>query len=78
LVLDNNRIYHAKQVQEFLREQEEQIMVCFLPPYFPQWNPIEHLWKWRKESVIANRFHKDLHAIEQLGNSFLEVHCTSL
>ncbi|WP_111646685.1 MULTISPECIES: transposase [Bacillales] len=52
--------------------------MLFLPPYFPQLNPIEHLWKWRKESVIANRFHKDLHAIEQLGNSFLEVHCTSL
>ncbi|RDE22248.1 integrase [Parageobacillus thermoglucosidasius] len=38
----------------------------------------ERLWKWLKESVIANRFHKDLHAIEQSGNSFLEYidnHC---
>jgi transposase len=72
LVLDNARIHHAKQVQEFLREHEDQIMFFFLPPYSPQLNPIERLWKWLKESVIANRFHKDIYAIEQSVNSFLE------
>ncbi|MFB5166085.1 transposase [Parageobacillus toebii] len=78
LVLDNARIHHAKQVQEFLRKHEEQIMFFFLPPYSPHLNPIERLWKWLKESGIANRFHKDLHAIEQSVKSFLEYidnHC---
>ncbi|MBB5325717.1 transposase [Anoxybacillus tepidamans] len=48
--------------------------MIFLPPYSPQLNPIEHLWKWLKESVIANRFHKDVQAIEQSVNSFLRVY----
>ncbi|WP_172798698.1 transposase [Anoxybacillus sp. B7M1] len=49
------------------------IKSCFsFPSNSPQLNPIERLWKWLKESVIANRFHKDLYAIEQSMNSFLE------
>ncbi|WP_260440997.1 transposase [Parageobacillus thermoglucosidasius] len=46
LVLDNARIHHAKQVQEFLRKHEEPIMFFFLPPYSPHLNAIERLWKW--------------------------------
>ncbi|WP_260440994.1 IS630 family transposase, partial [Parageobacillus thermoglucosidasius] len=38
LVLDNARIHHAKQVQEFLRKHEEPIMFFFLPPYSPHLN----------------------------------------
>ncbi|WP_286887461.1 transposase [Aneurinibacillus sp. UBA3580] len=29
-------------------------MATFLPPYSPDLNPIERIWKWLKEAVIFN------------------------
>ena len=30
----------------------------FLPPYSPNLNPIERLWKWMKERVIYNTYYE--------------------
>lgn len=66
LVLDNARIHHANMVQAFLdREEGTAFHFIFLPPYSPQLNPIERLWKWLKEEVIANVLHKDQNDIAQ-------------
>ncbi|WP_245629446.1 transposase, partial [Geobacillus jurassicus] len=42
----------------------------YLPPCSPQLNPIERLWKWLKDTVIANAFHKDRHEILQAVQRF--------
>lgn len=34
------------------------IALHFLPPYSPNLNPIERLWKWMKERVIYNTYYK--------------------
>ncbi|MED0686211.1 IS630 family transposase [Anoxybacillus ayderensis] len=66
LVLDNARIHHANMVQAFLDSEEGTAFhFIFLPPYSPQLNPIERLWKWLKEEVIANVLHKDQNDIAQ-------------
>lgn len=66
LVLDNARIHHAKMVQAFLDGEEDAAFhFIFFPPYTPQLNPIERLWKWLKDEVIANVFHKDQNDIAQ-------------
>ncbi|WP_369826943.1 transposase [Geobacillus sp. 46C-IIa] len=36
-----------------------------LPPYFPQLNPIERLWKWLKGAAIAHICRKDRNDIMQ-------------
>lgn len=60
LVLDNARIHHANMVQAFLDGEEGSAFhFIFLPPYSPHLNPIERLWKWLKDEVIANVLHKD-------------------
>ncbi|WP_235603660.1 transposase [Parageobacillus toebii] len=41
-------------------------------PYSPQLNPIERLWKWLKDAVIANVFHKDQMDIDQAIARFME------
>ncbi len=56
LVLDNARIHHAKLLKPFLEEHEGQLELMFLPPYSPNLNMIEGLWKWLKNSVINNVF----------------------
>ncbi|WP_412674787.1 transposase [Aneurinibacillus thermoaerophilus] len=44
----------------------------FLPPYSPNLNPIEKLWRWLKDSVISNVFHKNQSEIEQAVQRFLD------
>ena len=63
IILDNARIHHAKLLQPFLKENEEQLQLMYLPPYSPDLNLIEGLWKWLKEKVIYNVFYKTLKSL---------------
>jgi transposase len=52
---DNARYYRNKAVTEYLKTSK--IQLHFLPPYSPNLNPIERLWKWMKERVIYNTYY---------------------
>ncbi|MGG3841545.1 IS630 family transposase [Anoxybacillus kestanbolensis] len=66
LVLDNACIHHANMVQAFLQRGEGGAFhFIFLPPYSPHLNPIERLWKWLTDGVIANVLHEDQNDIAQ-------------
>ena len=43
-----------------VKQHLETSKVClhFLPPYSPNLNPIERLWKWMKERVIYNTYYE--------------------
>jgi len=73
VVLDNARIHHAKVLQPFLKENEDRLQLMFLPPYSPNLNLIEGLWKWLKEKVIYNVFYKTVPEIRKNVNAFLET-----
>ena len=73
VVLDNARIHHAKVLQPFLKENEDRLQLMFLPPYSPNLNLIEGLWKWLKEKVIYNVFYKTVSEIRKNVNAFLET-----
>lgn len=73
IILDNARIHHAKLLQPFLKENEELLQLIYLPPYSPDLNLIEGLWKWLKEKVIYNVFYKTLPEIKKNVNTFLDV-----
>ena len=73
VILDNARIHHAKLLQPFLKENEDYLQLMFLPPYSPNLNLIEGLWKWLKEKVIYNVFYKTVPEIRKNVNAFLEV-----
>lgn len=72
VILDNARIHHAKLLQDFLEDNKGQLQLIFLPPYSPNLNLIEGLWKWLKEKVIYNVFYKSLPEIRKNVNVFLE------
>ena len=36
-----------------------------LPPYSPELNPIEHLWKWVRDNVTHNKFFETIEHLEQ-------------
>lgn len=73
MILDNARIHHAKLLQPFLKENEDCLQLMFLPPYSPNLNLIEGLWKWLKEKVIYNVFYKTVPEIRKNVNAFLET-----
>ena len=42
----------------------ENIKITFLPPYSPQLNPVEHLWKEIREKYFGNHVFKSIDAVE--------------
>jgi transposase len=69
LILDNCRIHHVEQVQEmcdakyvtyFLRHSDDlicifrRIKLLYLPPYSPDFNPIEECFSWIKHHIRRN------------------------
>jgi len=56
IILDHARYYHSKIVNEFIKEHPR-INLKFLPPYSPNLNSIERLWKILKKKVVYNKFY---------------------
>ena len=54
LVLDNYGIHSSRRVQEFLRQHAGQFQLHFLPPYSPDHNKIERLWREVHANVTRN------------------------
>ena len=55
-ILDNDRYYHSQIVKEFLKEHPR-IVLKFMPPYSPNLNIIERLWKILRKKVVYNKFY---------------------
>lgn len=72
LILDNARIHHAKLLEPFLNEMNGRLKLVFLPPYSPQLNIVEGLWKWLKSDVINNVFYHTVAEIRQNVRAFME------
>jgi transposase len=60
LVLDNARYHHAKLIQPWLLAMKHKMELFFLPPYSPDLNAIEMLWKKTRRAVTHNRFFERL------------------
>lgn len=56
LFCDNARYYRNKSVTAFL--ETSRMVMHFLPPYSPNLNPIERVWKWMKERVLYNTYYE--------------------
>jgi len=65
VVLDNAAAHRNNKLTEFLKGSR--IELHYLPPYSPNLNPIERLWKVFRERVLYNRF------FERCGDFFTAV-----
>lgn len=76
LVLDNARYHHAILLKPYLESVKEKLELFFLPPYSPDLNAIEMLWKKTRRNVTHNRYFeylKDLHeALMKYWSNFFE------
>ncbi|SIS66410.1 putative transposase [Salimicrobium flavidum] len=72
MVLDNARIHHAKLLQPFFEVNSHRLELIFLPPYSPEFNLMEGVWKWLKETVIHNVFFRSVQKIVLAVREFLQ------
>jgi transposase len=56
VICDNARYYRSKAVREYLKSSR--IKLVFLPPYAPNLNLIERLWKFFKKKILYNRYYE--------------------
>jgi transposase len=54
--MDGAAYNKAKEVKE--KAKMLKIKLIYLPPYSPNLNPIERLWKFMKKKVSANKFYE--------------------
>ena len=56
VVTDNARYHHATLHQEWRTMNEPGFSLDFLPPYSPDLNPIERVWKLTRRMCLHNRY----------------------
>ena len=70
-MVDGHPIHKAKLVKEFVASTEGRLELCYLPPYSPQLNPDEQVWKNVKERV-AKQFPRDKYDMRKMLREALE------
>jgi transposase len=71
VITDNARYHHAKLHAEWRAEQEPDFVLSYLPPYSPDLNPIERVWKLMRRLCLHNRYFPTLaDVIETVENQF--------
>ncbi|WP_042887736.1 IS630 family transposase [Bacillus cereus] len=64
--------HHAKVLKPFIRENNHRLTLLFLPPYSPNLNMIERIWKVMKENVLANCYHETMDHLMDSIYQFIE------
>jgi len=70
ITLDNAGYYRSKLVNEYLKTSKIKLM--FLPPYSPNLNLIERLWKFMKKKVLYNKYYEKFSSFEDAVNGFFD------
>ena len=68
IISDNAKYYKAKIVYDFL--ETSKIKIISLPPYSPNLNLIERLWKLMKKRVLYNKYYEKFNKFKQAIDSF--------
>lgn len=63
LLLDNARYHHARIHKEWRKERDMRFHCEYLPPYSPDLNPIERVWKLTRRLCIHNRYFSELEEV---------------
>jgi transposase len=71
IILDNARYYYSSVVKNWLKTKGKKIKLHFLPPYSPNLNVIERLWKFFKKKILYNKYYEKFeHFVSSCKNFF--------
>lgn len=71
LICDNARSFKCKAINTYL-ENNKRVKIIYLPPYSPNLNPIERLWKIMRQNVHYNTYHEKFIDFCQSTRSFFD------
>ena len=63
LILDNARYHHATMIQPWLKKNKKRLTLIFFPPYSPDLNNIERVWKMTRRLCTHNRYFSTLNEL---------------
>lgn len=88
IIMDNARWHRAKDLKDFFDKNQKRLMRIFLPPYSPQLNPIERVWRITRRQVTHNRYFESIDDLRialtshfdkwQKPNSALKILCANI
>lgn len=71
VIADNARYYRSKLVAAYI-EKNTRIKLIFLPPYSPNLNLIERLWKFYKEKILYDKYYEKFKEFKLKTKMFFE------
>lgn len=71
LVIDNASYFRSDKVKQKLKNSN--IRIKYLPPYSPNLNPIERLWKYLQKNILYNIFHENPKQFKKELTDFLRT-----
>ena len=74
VISDNAKYHHALLHKSWRQQAEPQFALHFLPPYSPQLNPIERVWKLTRRLRLHNVYFANLQqVVDCVGEQFSEL-----
>lgn len=69
LIWDNAPWHKGKLIREQLKTRLNRFYLLAFPPYAPDTNPVEHIWKWGKDQLANTQFA----SMEELTKTFKKI-----
>ncbi len=78
IIWDNAPWDRSKEVRTYLKQTKHTIKLIAFPPYAPELNPQEHVWKDGRAKINHNNFIEDIDKatdqfIDYLNNTILTI-----
>jgi len=71
VIVDNARWHHAKKLNPWLNKHRDHLILDYLPPYSPELNHIERVWKLTRRLCTHNRYFPQLEELlQRVENQF--------
>jgi transposase len=78
LISDNAQYHRARLHAGWRQQQHAQFALDFLPPYSPELNPIERVWKLTRRLCLHNRYFGFLESVaEAVESQFAQWRCAN-
>lgn len=73
VIADNAKYHHATLHRAWREQHADRFALDFLPPYSPDLNPIERVWKLTRRLCLHNRYFPNLEEVlEAVESTFVE------
>lgn len=71
LIIDNASPHKSKMVKEWVKRNSDKLKLLYLPPYSPDLNPQEMIWKDIRYKKTHNKYFDGLNSLENSINSYI-------